>query len=98
MFNEGLTPGEIAEQLELPASLQKTFSNRSYYGTVRHNARAVYQAYLGWYDGNPANLNPLPPVAAGKRYVEAIGGTQAVISQAGLAYEAASLTLVRAII
>ena len=89
MFNEGLTPGEIAEQLELPASLQKTFSNRSYYGTVRHNARAVYQAYLGWYDGNPANLNPLPPVEAGKRYVESMGGAQAVLSKAGLAYEAA---------
>lgn len=89
MFNEGLTPGEIAELLELPASLQKTFSNRSYYGTVRHNARAVYQAYLGWYDGNPANLNPLPPVEAGKRYVESMGGAQAVLSKAGLAYEAA---------
>lgn len=89
MFNEGLTPGEIAEQLELPGSLQKTFSNRSYYGTVRHNARAVYQAYLGWYDGNPANLNPLPPVEAGKRYIEAMGGAQAVIIKAGLAYEAA---------
>ena len=89
MFNAGLTPGEIAEQIELPASLQRTFSNRGYYGTVRHNSRAVYQGYLGWYDGNPANLDPLPPVEAGTRYVEAMGGSQAMISQAQSAYERA---------
>ena len=38
---------------------------RGYYGTFSHNAKAVYQRYLGWYDANPANLNPLPPVRAG---------------------------------
>jgi len=89
MFNAGLTAGEIAEQIELPVSLQKTFSNRGYYGTVRHNSRAVYQGYLGWYDGNPANLNPLPPVEAGSRYVEALGGSQTVISLAETAYQQA---------
>jgi len=86
MFNEGLTPAEIAEQITLPASLQKTFSNRGYYGTLRHNSRAVYQAYLGWFDGNPANLNPLPPVQAGNKYVEAIGGAGAVLDRAQEAY------------
>ena len=66
LANEGLTSREIAEQLELPSTLRNRFANRDYYGTVRHNAKAVYQMYFGWYDGNPANLNPLPPVDAGE--------------------------------
>jgi alkyl sulfatase BDS1-like metallo-beta-lactamase superfamily hydrolase len=89
MFNEGMTPGEIAEVLELPESLQRSFSNRGYYGTTRHNSRAVYQAYLGWYDGNPARLNPLPPVEAGKRYVASMGGADKTLELARNAYEAA---------
>jgi alkyl sulfatase BDS1-like metallo-beta-lactamase superfamily hydrolase len=89
LFNEGLTAGEIAEQLELPASLQTSFHNRGYYGTIRHNARAVYQAYLGWYDGNPASLNPLPPTEAAKRYVELAGGPEALMQNAQAAFEAA---------
>jgi alkyl sulfatase BDS1-like metallo-beta-lactamase superfamily hydrolase len=87
LFNEGLTPGEIAEALELPESLRKAFSSRGYYGTTRHNARAVYQAYLGWYDGNPANLDPLPPAQAGKRYVGLMGGSSAVLDKARIAFE-----------
>jgi len=89
LFNEGMLPGEIAEDLRLPVSLRQSFHNRGYYGTTRHNARAVYQAYLGWYDGNPANLNPLPPVEAGKRYVALAGGADAVLAQARQAFEAA---------
>src|SRR5262245_7252441 len=64
LANDGETPQEIAEQLELPPSLRTVFSSRGYYGTVRHNARGIYQNYFGWYDGNPAHLNPLPPVEA----------------------------------
>jgi len=89
MFNQGLTPGEIAEELELPESLQGMFHNRGYYGTLRHNARAVYQNYLGWYDGNPVNLNPLPPALAGARYVELAGGAQALLQSARTAYDKA---------
>lgn len=89
LFNQGLTPGEIAEQLELPASLRRSFHNRGYYGTTRHNSRAVYQNYLGWYDGNPANLNPLPPGEAGRRYVDAMGGSGPVLDQARAAYDTA---------
>lgn len=88
LFNQGLTPGEIAETLELPPSLRTEFHNRGYYGTVRHNARAVYQNYLGWYDGNPANLNPLPPLAAGRRYVALAGGAEALLQNARAAYDA----------
>jgi alkyl sulfatase BDS1-like metallo-beta-lactamase superfamily hydrolase len=79
LANAGATPREIAEELELPESLRRVFANRDYYGTVRHNAKAVYQAYFGWYDGNPANLDPLPPVEAATRYVAAMGGADAVL-------------------
>jgi len=89
LFNNGLTPGEIAETIELPASMQRTFSNRGYYGTLRHNARAVYQAYLGWYDGNPANLDPLPPAEAGQRYVKLAGGPDILLQQAHEAFDRA---------
>ena len=88
LFNEGLTPGEIAERLDLPESLRGSFHNRGYYGTVRHNSRAVYQAYLGWYDGNPAHLNPLPPEEAGRRYVDSMGGAGTVMEQAQGAFDA----------
>ncbi|HEY8494685.1 MAG TPA: alkyl sulfatase dimerization domain-containing protein [Myxococcota bacterium] len=88
LANAGATPQEIAEQLELPPKLAAAFANRGYYGTVRHNAKAVYQAYFGWYDGNPAHLDPLPPVEAGRRYVAAMGGADAVLAQARAAFEA----------
>jgi alkyl sulfatase BDS1-like metallo-beta-lactamase superfamily hydrolase len=87
LANDGATPEEIAEQLVLPASLRTVFPSRDYYGTVRHNAKAVYQNYFGWYDGNPAHLNPLPPVDASTRYVEAMGGAAAVIARAGAAFD-----------
>tara|TARA_R110001599_G_scaffold353859_1_gene600509 strand:- start:8246 stop:10234 length:1989 start_codon:yes stop_codon:yes gene_type:complete len=85
--NDGLTPREIAERIELPDSLASEFYNRDYYGTVSHNAKAVYQFYFGWYDGNPANLNPLPPVSAAKRYVEYMGGSEVVIEKAGASFQ-----------
>jgi alkyl sulfatase BDS1-like metallo-beta-lactamase superfamily hydrolase len=87
MANAGLTPREIAEQIELPESLRTTFANRGYYGTAKHNAKAVYQWYFGWYDGNPANLDPLPPEEAGRRYVEIMGGAGAVLDKARAAYD-----------
>jgi alkyl sulfatase BDS1-like metallo-beta-lactamase superfamily hydrolase len=87
MFNAGMTSREIAEEIALPQSLQKGFSNRGYYGTLRHNSKAVYQGYLGWYDANPANLNSLPPVEAGKRYVDLAGGADALLEKAGAAYD-----------
>ncbi|MFO0690250.1 MAG: alkyl sulfatase dimerization domain-containing protein [Myxococcota bacterium] len=82
LANQGATPREIAETLELPPSLARHFANRGYYGTLRHNAKAVYQFYFGWYDGNPANLDPLPPEPLGARYVEAMGGAEAVKAKA----------------
>jgi alkyl sulfatase BDS1-like metallo-beta-lactamase superfamily hydrolase len=88
LANQGATPREIAEHLELPATLRRRFANRDYYGTLRHNAKAVYQFYFGWYDGNPANLDPLPPAEAAVRYVAAMGGAEAVREQGRAAYAA----------
>ena len=85
--NDGLTPKEIAERIKLPDSLAKEFYNRDYYGTVSHNSKAVYQYYFGWYDGNPANLNPLPPEPAAKRYVEYMGGADSVLEKARNSFE-----------
>lgn len=84
----GYTPREIAEQLELPEALRTSFPNRGYYGTVKHNAKAVYQRYFGWYDGNPANLDPLPPVQAGEHYVKLAGGATKLLENAQAAYDA----------
>lgn len=88
LANQGYTSREIAEQLELPSALRMRFGTRDYYGTVRHNAKAVYQAYFGWYDANPANLNPLPPAEAGARYVAAMGGAGKVLELAQAAHDA----------
>jgi alkyl sulfatase BDS1-like metallo-beta-lactamase superfamily hydrolase len=82
LLNHGYTPGEIAEALRMPASLQQEWSVRGYYGTLRHNARAVYQKYLGWYDANPADLDPLPPVENARKTVEYMGGADAAIARA----------------
>ena len=87
LANGGATPQEIAEQLELPSTLRTTFSVRDYYGTLRHDAKAVYQNYFGWYDGNPAHLDPLPPVEEAKRYVEAMGGPAEVLRKGREAYD-----------
>ena len=81
LANHGYTKEEIAEQLTLPDSLGREFANRGYYGTVHHNARAVYVKYLGFFDGNPATLHPLPPSEAGRRYVDFMGGADAVVEK-----------------
>jgi alkyl sulfatase BDS1-like metallo-beta-lactamase superfamily hydrolase len=87
MINAGLRPEEIADQLTLPDSLQKNFGVRGYYGTVRHNARAVYQHYAGWFDGNPAHLDPLPREQAARRYVELAGGLEKVLAAGQKAFD-----------
>lgn len=82
MANHGHTMLEIAETLELPPELAHEFSLRGYYGSLNHNVKAVYNFYLGWFDGNPAHLNPLPPVDAAKKQVEYMGGAAAVLERA----------------
>lgn len=88
LINAGRTPSEIAEEVRLPASLARMWSSRGYYGTVKHNVRAVAQFYVGWFDAHPSNLDPLPPVEAAKRYVALAGGAEAATAVARKAYEA----------
>ncbi|UUY08296.1 MBL fold metallo-hydrolase [Pseudomonas sp. J452] len=82
MMNQGMTGEEIAEAIKLPPELQRNWPTRGYYGTLKHNAKAVYQRYMGWYDGNPVNLDNLPPQPAAKKYVEYMGGAAAVLEKA----------------
>ncbi|HWE53229.1 MAG TPA: alkyl sulfatase dimerization domain-containing protein [Bryobacteraceae bacterium] len=82
LMNQGYGPADIAEALTMPPGLENEWSARGYYGTLSHDAKAVYQKYLGWYDGNPANLNPLPPAEDARKYVEYMGGASAVIARA----------------
>lgn len=91
LANLGHTPHEIADLIAEPDWLAETFHARGYYGTLKFNARSVYQRYYGSYDGNPVNLDPLPPAKLGARYVAAMGGAQAVIGVARDAIEADDL-------
>jgi alkyl sulfatase BDS1-like metallo-beta-lactamase superfamily hydrolase len=88
MANHGMNGPEIAEVLKLPPTLEAEWHTRSYYGTLSHNAKAVYQKYLGWFDGNPANLNKHPPEAAGRRYVDAMGGPDRILAEGRRAFDA----------
>ena len=93
MLNQGFTPNEIAENLTMPDALNQDFHNQGYYGTVKHNAKAVYQAYLGWFTANPAKLDPLPEPQAAVRYVEMMGGVERILQQAQTQFnEAANMS------
>ena len=81
LANNGYTMLEIAEMIELPKSLSSYFANRGYYGTLSHNAKAQYQLYYGWFDGNPATLHALPPVEAATKYVEYMGGSKQLLKK-----------------
>jgi alkyl sulfatase BDS1-like metallo-beta-lactamase superfamily hydrolase len=82
LLNKGYTGNEIAEMLTLPAALDAQWDTKGYYGSVSHNVKAIYQRYMGWFDGNPAHLWEHPPVEAATRYVEYMGGADAVLDKA----------------
>ena len=86
--NKGLVATEIAEELRLPPEFLAQEHTRGFYGDLVHNAKAVYQRYLSWYDANPANLHKLPPVEAGKRYVELAGGMDRLLAHARERFDA----------
>lgn len=88
LANHGLTASEIAEEIEVPQALANQWFNRGYYGTVNHNVKAIYQKYLGWFDANPANLHPHPPVGTAERMLRYMGGADAVLAKARLDFEA----------
>ncbi|MBQ8227693.1 MAG: MBL fold metallo-hydrolase [Clostridia bacterium] len=81
-INQGYTSDEISNMIELPGELAKNWYTRQYYGTVAHNSKAVYQKYMGWYDANPVNLNPLEPTESAKKWVEYLGDTDEVLRKA----------------
>lgn len=87
LANQGYTMNEIGNMVKLPPALANNWASRGYYGSVSHNARAVYNFYLGYFDGNPANLNPYGQADMGKRYVEALGGAKHAIELAQKAYD-----------
>ncbi|HET7507720.1 MAG TPA: alkyl sulfatase dimerization domain-containing protein, partial [Solirubrobacterales bacterium] len=87
LINQGLTGREIAEELELPPELAEEWHCRGYYGSVSHNAKAVYQRYMGWFDGNPAHLWEHTPVESARRYVQFMGGGERLLEQARQSFE-----------
>lgn len=87
-INQGYTSDEISNMIELPEELAKNWYTRQYYGTVAHNSKAVYQKYMGWYDANPVNLNPLTPSDSAKKWVEYLGDVDEVLRKAKADFEA----------
>jgi alkyl sulfatase BDS1-like metallo-beta-lactamase superfamily hydrolase len=87
LLNQGYTGAEIAEQFQMPPALEKAWHTHGYYGSVSHNVKAVYQRYMGWFDGNPARLWPHPPEQLAKRYVDALGGVDRVVQLAQQAFD-----------
>lgn len=81
-INQGYTSDEISNMIELPEELDKCWYTRQYYGTVAHNSKAVYQKYMGWYDANPVNLNPLTPTESAEKWVEYLGDVDEVLRMA----------------
>ncbi|WP_444922486.1 alkyl/aryl-sulfatase [Microbulbifer sp. CnH-101-G] len=88
LANHGYNMVQTAELMKLPPELSQYWANRGYYGSVNHDTRAVWNYYLGFFDGNPARLYPMPPTAAGKKYVQYMGGAANIIKQAKRDYEA----------
>lgn len=86
LANQGYTMLEIPEIIQLPPELFRAWCNRGYYGSINHNVKAIYQRYVGFFDGNPANLHPLPPEQAGCHYVEFMGGAEALLTKARQSY------------
>ncbi|ECC1694036.1 alkyl/aryl-sulfatase [Salmonella enterica subsp. salamae] len=86
LANQGYTMNEIGDMIKLPKNLENNWASRGYYGSVSHNARAVYNYYLGYYNGNPADLHPYGQAEMGKRYVKALGGSAHAINLARNAY------------
>jgi alkyl sulfatase BDS1-like metallo-beta-lactamase superfamily hydrolase len=88
LLNQGFTGTEIAEMLELPPALEHAWNTRGYYGSVSHNVKAIYQRYMGWFDGNPARLWVHTPSELATRYTDAIGGIDRVVDVARSAFDA----------
>ncbi|WP_235997764.1 alkyl/aryl-sulfatase [Nocardiopsis coralli] len=82
MMNQGMVGSEIAERFRMPPGLENRRHTHGYYGAVSHNVKAVYQHYMGWFDGNPAHLWEHPPRESALRYVDCMGGVDEVVRKA----------------
>ncbi|MEV0589599.1 alkyl sulfatase dimerization domain-containing protein [Nonomuraea sp. NPDC050310] len=91
LLNQGYTGPEIAERIQLPPALERAWHARGYYGSVSHNVKAIYQRYMGWFDGNPAHLWELPPEESAKKHVEYMGGAPSILPKAKQALESGEL-------
>ena len=98
MMNQGYVGAEIAELIELPPALEAAWHTTGYYGSVSHNVKAIYQRYLGWFDGNPAHLWEHPPVEQAVRYVEFMGGADAALAQAEESFAAGDFRWVATVV
>jgi len=88
LANQGYTMLGIPELISVPAALARAWYNRGYYGSVNHNVKAIYQRYLGFFDGNPAHLHPLPPQEAAKKYFDFMGGAENLMAKARYSFDA----------
>ncbi|HEY3686777.1 MAG TPA: alkyl sulfatase dimerization domain-containing protein [Streptosporangiaceae bacterium] len=98
MINQGYTGAEIAEAIELPPALERAWHARGYYGSVSHNVKAIYQHYMGWFDGNPAHLWQHPPTESAARYVDFMGGADAVLDKARASFDQGDLRWVAEVV
>ncbi|HIE85700.1 MAG TPA: MBL fold metallo-hydrolase [Pseudomonadales bacterium] len=87
LMNQGYNGEEISEMIELPPALENNWATRGYYGTLRHNSRAVYQRYMGWYNGNPSDLNNLPQEIVAQKYMAFMGGEEEVLKKAQKSFD-----------
>lgn len=87
LANNGVTINQIHERLKVPPELANEWFNRGYHGSVSHNVRAVVNKYLGYYDSNPATLNPLAPEDSAKKYVEFMGGADHLLQMAKASFD-----------
>jgi alkyl sulfatase BDS1-like metallo-beta-lactamase superfamily hydrolase len=87
MINQGFVGSEISERIQIPPKLAQTWHTHGYYGTISHNVKAIYQRYMGWYDGNPARLWQHPPEESAKRHVKAMGGADKALAEAQAAFD-----------
>ncbi|WP_216902053.1 alkyl/aryl-sulfatase [Nocardia alni] len=87
LLNQGFVGSEIAEMIQMPPAVENAWHTRGYYGSVSHNVKAIYQRYMGWFDGNPAHLWEHPPVESAERHVDFMGGADEVLRKARAAYD-----------
>lgn len=88
LINKGYTPDDLANAITLPESMDRDPWTREMYGTVKHNVREFYVAYISWWNGDPAELDPLPRREKAGRLVDMMGGRDRVFAEAEKAFNA----------